>query len=691
MSFLNAALFAGFAAVALPLLIHLFSRRRYPLVDFSSLRFLKILQRQQMRKLQIRQWILLLLRTLAVALIAFAFVRPALNLQSGEGFLTAGRIGAAIVIDGSGSMLARDAEGAAFQKAKRAAREVISTLTPGDRLIVILARGRPEVLVEGSVSPDSLYLQPLWDAAAWAGTADLKSAVEEGIDFLLSGDDFRREIYLVSDFTAPVTLPPAPQGVNLSFIPILQRPRDNIAVKEVKIASEILEPDQPVDLEVTLSNPGNRDREDIYYSLYLEGKRVGEGVVTLAAGGEVKRTHSIQPEGAGLLEGMVQIETMDALILDNRRYFCFFIPDNVNVLLVGAPGADRELRLALEASRQQGGPIQVSETTPQQWDSRPLGRFDVLIFNDPARFNAAQAQRLTHFVQNGGGILIFPGDRSDPAALNRSLFDRLGTLKWGEKVGRSGDYAAFRTWKPIDPEAPLFKGMFRPGSEPSLPRFYQSLTLVGTGGETLISFSDGDPFLSEHALGGGRIAICASSPQPAWSDWSRRGIFVPLLHRLMLYLAGNSRPACAQMTVGEDFTLAPETAAGASAELTFPDGKIVKLPLETVGHRAVFRQPALPFPGIYRLNVGTRRYLRAVNPPPEESLSAPQPLEEAFPAWFAAGAGICPPQELLPYISRSRFGRELWKLALIAGMALLAIESLVGRAGRKSSLEPPAD
>ena len=73
MTFFNTALLAGFAAVAIPVLIHIFSRRRYPLIDFSTLRFLRKLQRQQMRKLRLRQWLLLLLRTLAILFIVLAF------------------------------------------------------------------------------------------------------------------------------------------------------------------------------------------------------------------------------------------------------------------------------------------------------------------------------------------------------------------------------------------------------------------------------------------------------------------------------------------------------------------------------------------------------------------------------------------------------------------------------------------
>lgn len=692
MTFLNAALLAGLAAASLPILIHLFSRRRYPLVDFSSLRFLKILQRQQMHKLRVRQWILLLLRTLAVILIVLSFARPALNLQSGKGFLTAGRVGAAIVMDGSGSMLAKDAENSTFQKAKRAALDLVATLSQGDRVMVILARNQPSVLINGTVKTDSSLLKPLSQASAWEGTADLNSAADRALEWLLTGQDFRSELYLLSDFTTPVSLPPLPDAVHAFFIPLLRQPLDNLAVQDVSISSEILEPDQPVELEISLANLGKRDQEDVYYSIFLQGRRVGEGVVTLAADAKVRRTHIIQPEKPGLLQGLVQIEAMDALSADNRSYFCFSIPNRVKVLLIGRPAFDRSLRLALRSSAQKGGIITFDETTPDQWDSRRLGEYGVLVFNDPPGFNASQTQRLLHFVQNGGGVLLLPGDMMDPAALNRGLLKKLKTMQWGEKIGRSGDKSSFRSWKPLDLNAPLFKGMFRPGSQPTLPHFYQSIRLLGTDGHTLIAFADGEPFLSERRAGKGRVILGASSPDESWSNWSQKGIFVPLIHRLMLYLAGHSQGYCSQLSVGDDLRLEPRTVAETSAELTFPDGKTVKLPLTVTGQQISYFQPSLPHTGIYELRVGKSRYLSAVNFPPAESTLTPLTLKDSYPAWFAAGARIYPPEQLSTQIVDARFGKELWKFGLIAGIILLLVESFLGRTrGKTAASQAPTD
>ena len=70
LSFLNGAFLVGLAAAALPVLIHLLSRRRARDLPFSHTEFLDEITRRKVRRLKLRQWLLLLLRTLAVACLA---------------------------------------------------------------------------------------------------------------------------------------------------------------------------------------------------------------------------------------------------------------------------------------------------------------------------------------------------------------------------------------------------------------------------------------------------------------------------------------------------------------------------------------------------------------------------------------------------------------------------------------------
>ena len=70
MSFLNPLYLFGLAAAAIPIIIHLFTRRRPREVPFPSLEFLTEVNQSEIRRLRLKQWLLLLLRTLARVTIA---------------------------------------------------------------------------------------------------------------------------------------------------------------------------------------------------------------------------------------------------------------------------------------------------------------------------------------------------------------------------------------------------------------------------------------------------------------------------------------------------------------------------------------------------------------------------------------------------------------------------------------------
>ena len=103
MSFLNPLFLFGLLAAAIPVVIHLFTRRRPRERPFPSLEFLAEVNQSEIRRLRLKQWLLLLLRTLAVAAIALAMARPALRgagARSGTGAATT----VVALVDVSGSM-----------------------------------------------------------------------------------------------------------------------------------------------------------------------------------------------------------------------------------------------------------------------------------------------------------------------------------------------------------------------------------------------------------------------------------------------------------------------------------------------------------------------------------------------------------------------------------------------------------
>src|SRR5947199_4624435 len=76
MSFLQIGFLAALAAVAIPIVIHSVFRPRARRASLGTLRFLQIVLAQHARRRRLMHWLLLGLRLLCLALIAFLFARP---------------------------------------------------------------------------------------------------------------------------------------------------------------------------------------------------------------------------------------------------------------------------------------------------------------------------------------------------------------------------------------------------------------------------------------------------------------------------------------------------------------------------------------------------------------------------------------------------------------------------------------
>ena len=120
MTFLNQILLAGLAASAIPIIIHLLSKRRFRIVDWAAMEFLLDAERRNRRRIRLEHLILLLLRCLAVLLLALLVARPYLRPTG----LAASAVGSArvehvVLLDDSQSMEARLGSKTVFDEARR--------------------------------------------------------------------------------------------------------------------------------------------------------------------------------------------------------------------------------------------------------------------------------------------------------------------------------------------------------------------------------------------------------------------------------------------------------------------------------------------------------------------------------------------------------------------------------------------
>ncbi|HEX3358357.1 MAG TPA: BatA domain-containing protein, partial [Tepidisphaeraceae bacterium] len=126
MTFIVPYLLPLMALASVPIIIHLLNRRRFQLVEWAPMKYLKLTIKTNRRRLRIEQILLLIIRTLIVMLLIFAIARPVLS-PTGLGGWLAGRsrTSRVIVVDDSLSMGYREGGRSAFDAAKEAVDQII--------------------------------------------------------------------------------------------------------------------------------------------------------------------------------------------------------------------------------------------------------------------------------------------------------------------------------------------------------------------------------------------------------------------------------------------------------------------------------------------------------------------------------------------------------------------------------------
>ncbi len=128
MGFLAPALLWGLSLAALPVVIHLFSRRRYRHVPWAAMSFLSAAWTARSQSVRLENVLLLALRTAALALFALALARPVIH------GARAPSADAIVLVDRSASMHYRDGSGTLFEAAAARASDVILSLGPDSRV-----------------------------------------------------------------------------------------------------------------------------------------------------------------------------------------------------------------------------------------------------------------------------------------------------------------------------------------------------------------------------------------------------------------------------------------------------------------------------------------------------------------------------------------------------------------------------
>ncbi len=732
MAFLNPLFLFGLLAAGIPLLIHLWNRRRVVTIDFSSLMFLTAAHRENARRFQLRQLLILLLRIIIVALIALALARPFLTLGLPVASVRA-KTDLVIILDNSYSMAYQDVDGVRFEKAKILAIDILDTLRHGDSAAFILMSDSPKPVFR-QLTPDiESVITAIKDAEVSYRTTNVQPSVELAHEILAESVQVNKELYLISDFAENGwenwSRLPNRSGARISLIPVTENEAHNISIEEIRPSNQLIGVNLLLQMNVTIANHSTAPLAQNILTLFIRGEKQKTVNFSAAADESLNTTLTYNFSTPGTHTGYLNL-TEDRLNIDNRRYFALDVIGEVRVLCVGEQTeylmlalnpnnfsssssviTDADSQNTHQNERKAGGVmILPTQCTLAEFETFPLEDYDVIILADVPKISAQIRAQLQESIRHGKSIIAFVSSRT-----NIISYNELNDTWLPAEVGST------LTWTPpqqvgtYQESHPIFDIFPSEGlSTQYAPQFYNGVVLQPTSESKVIArFEDDTPFLVERMQGTSTVLLynCGLLVQQGAAatanDLLVNPYFLPMLQQSVLYtaMAGGNLLTWGGH-VGDTYTAYYPRSAGGKASIRLertvdgpPDSETStsdEVNAENSTVVPIAEDGALRFqrterPGIYQIEVETpgriQRDFFAVNVDANESELVQIPLQQAA-ARIGAQTTITENSEGLavmddPYDVR-RHGREIWGELLILAVCLMLFESFLSN--RESAL-----
>ncbi len=697
MTFLNPLVLFGLLAASIPIIIHLLNLRKLKVVEFSSLQFLKEMQKNKMRKIKIKQILLLILRTLAIIFLVLAFSRPTIREINLAGFGSEVKNTIVILIDDTPSMSVADKKGEYFLQAKKIALRILETTEESDEIYLLKFSELSPQKNEFNQTSKNLAIREIENYGLSDVSRNFLDVFISISKILEQSKNLSKEVFILTDLQE--TNFPENEILNLKFDRVIdgntriylfkigEKQAYNISIDSLSITNRIFEINKPINVSASITNHSEEDGTNINSNLYFNNKKVAQKGIDLKKNSSGIFSFTGQLKDYGFNLARLEIED-DDMLKDNVKYFNFYVPDKVKVLMVSENPQDLIfVNLVLSQSIDDNSqPIfSITQTSSQFFNSFKPENFDVLVISSPEKiFNL---NLLKDYLSKGGAAVILPGINSSPISFSRAL-ETLGLNQINGVFGSKDLKTAFTRYKEVDFNHPLFSGIFTEKTPKQIesPKVFYSFNYKPTlKGKEIITLENGYSFLCEEKVGEGTILIFSSAFDLTWSEFPIKPIFVPMISRIALY--SNSMFLNNSFIAGEEINIQLKKSIQ-DLKLIHPDGK-ERVITRNANSQGQINLGILSEIGNYQLlNQNEIIGVVSVNINPRESNL--NKLDESKLKDFAKNSFpngklkiISSDADPISVIKQERYGTELWKLFLILVIICLAFEMIVARASKK--------
>ncbi len=643
---------AGLLAVAIPIVVHLVHRERKEPLKFPSLMFLRRVPFRSAKRQRIRYWLLFLLRTAALILIATAFARPWLDRPQAAVGGNREATDVVVLVDRSYSMSAADVWERAQDAAKRAVDEAgrdprVAVIAFGEQAEVLARLDEPRTHAVTAVQ----NIKPGSEVTRYAPAFKLAASQ-------LSSSRGPAEIVVITDRQRAgwrgIEQVPVPPNSTVRVVDVRADNVRNLAVADVRLAQSQFAGRQRIVPSARIVNRGN-EAANVPVGLYINDRKQQQRTVRVA--GLATADVSFDAMFADALAGEIRIEAGDDLERDNHAYFTTGAGTAPAVRIVSN---NRDAAFYFEQALNAGNDGRFSVLSAQRVVPADLTNTSVLVLLD----GSVPEREVLDYVRAGGGLVV--------AGAGAGV-DEILPLR-GSNVVRPPSAASLVS---IDALHPVFEP-FRASAAAQFATAQFNEIRRGRAtadAQVLARFDDGSPALLERRVGRGRVLYWASAFTRSAGDLVLQPVFVPFVQQLVRY-AGAGAETPTSLTVGNAIDVNNLVPADRDAVVFSPSGERIRVAASTGQARSIRLSEA----GIYQVRgtgEGAATQLVAVNVDVAESDLTPLSAE----TFNDANTARTTSDSFLPAALQPREQEQqqnIWWYLLLIAFVFLAIETFWG-------------
>ncbi len=528
MKFADSSFLYALALVIIPILIHFLHFKRYKTVYFSQVSFLKTLLNESRKKNNLKQLIMLLCRIFTIAAVVIAFAQPYIPLNSTAKLSTENTVG--IYIDNSFSMNSQGEKGTLLEAAKAKAIDLAKSFSPGTNFMLLTNNGDPNQRL--SLNREQLITR-IGQVKSSASAMEMSEAVQilqneieaqfpkaSSLVYILS--DFQQRFSDLDKFTTK-------DQSEVYLLPFHQPEVNNLLIDTCWLNFPGRLSNQIETVTVRITNQSARAYSNVPLRLFVNDSVKALTAVNLQAGESIEKELSYQNLKEGIHNCRIELNDYP-ITYDNTFYFSYEVAGQIKTLAVAQQGekGSEWLDKLFEGSDQ----VTLDQMTYGRLQLSRLSNYQcIFLLNLPALSEGLQTT-LTDFVENGGSLVVFPGEEIDLNSYNR-LFEHLKAANLGTLNNTKLKVSQLNLQNHLFAE--VFDRQYDRLNLPEIRESYRTTIPVQSLSTTVLTNNDGSVALRESNFGQGRLYQFNFPLTYDATNFYQHPLFVPIIFNMALH------------------------------------------------------------------------------------------------------------------------------------------------------------